>query len=366
MSKIDFITPFYKQHHDRASLISGLDSLLNAEVLSVCAIPISSDRPTTETFPQIKSTSRKVTLLTADKNVQLYELTQTYKEEDVEKKEKGRFFIFDHPDYENVYVALTIESRGFYYRALWPFIKSLYPRVNTTFITHKRLQKLLEQFQINNDFSDLIITRASHRLRFEEEGKHKKLVPMVSWPGMERKEAFDWMNEHNGWFQSMQFEAKRNGSTIAEVYFNRQGVVRTNRLFTKIFDSFVQPVCKTIFENLQIFAHRSRRDSSDLSAKPLTIDFEMDQFPDVSENAKFIQAMKRLKTASVSVLHGNPYVHISVGDYYDGSTFDLWVLSTNRLVIVPQMKGSIPAIKRLINHIFDTYAEGKILDYRSQ
>jgi N-acetylmuramic acid 6-phosphate (MurNAc-6-P) etherase len=54
---------------------------------------------------------------------------------------------------------------------------------------------------------------------------------------------------------------------------------------------------------------------------------------------------------------------MAVIDYYDGSTFDLWVLNPNQLVIVPQLKGSIPAIKRLINHIFDTYAEGTIRNY---
>jgi hypothetical protein len=57
-------------------------------------------------------------------------------------------------------------------------------------------------------------------------------------------------------------------------------------------------------------------------------------------------------------------VHLSVIDYFDGSTFDLWVFDANQLIIVPQMKGSIPAIKRLVNHIFDTYAEGAIKDYQ--
>jgi hypothetical protein len=50
-------------------------------------------------------------------------------------------------------------------------------------------------------------------------------------------------------------------------------------------------------------------------------------------------------------------------DYYDGSSFDVWVVSNNRIVVVPQFRGSLQAIKRLVNHIFDTYAEGQIEDY---
>lgn len=363
MSKIDFITPFYHNQHDRKSFISGLDSLLNTEELYVKAIPFSCDKPPVEWFPHIKSSSRKITLVKTYEGIQLFELEHIYKEGKKEEKIKGCFFVYELQDYKEVYVCLTIESNKFFSRVLLPFIKHLYPKASMTFITHKRLKKLLEEFQIKNQFADLIITRASQRLRFEEEGKHKKIVPMVSWPDMELKEAFDWVYQNNGWFQTLQFEARRNSRVLTNVSFTRQGVIRTNRLFSEVFESFILPVCKTIHENIQIFGHRSRLENENLSAKPLMIEFETEQFIDVSDNTKFIQAMKRFKSSSISILHGNPYIHLSIIDYFDGSTFDLWVLKSNQLVIVPQMKGTILSIKRLINHIFDTYAEGRIKDY---
>lgn len=366
MSRFDFITPFYNQLHDRNGLINGLDSLLAHEYLSVHAIPFTCNKPPVEWFPKIASSSRQVLLTKANKGNQLFELNFSFKDGKEEKTETGLFYVYEHQEYEKVYVALTIESSNFFRRALLPFIKNFYPQVMLTFITHKRLKKLLEEFQITNQFTDLIVTRASQRLRFEEEGKHKKIMPIVSWPDMDLTEAFDWVYQNNGWFQSLQFEARINTSVVAEISFTRQGIVRTNRLFSKVLEAFVLPVCKTIHENNEIFGHRSRRENRDLSARPLIINFGMDQFADVSENAKFNQAMKRYKAASVSVLHGNPYIHMSVIDYFDGSTFDLWVLSSNQLVIVPQLKGSIPAIKRLINHIFDTYAEGEIMDYNKE
>ncbi len=363
MSGFDFITPFYNRRHNRESLINGIDSILATESLSVRAIPFSCDKPPREWFPKIKGGSRHVLLMNENEGVQLFELTHRFKDGEEERKVSGRFFIYEHPRYEKVYVALTIESNNFFQKALLPFIKGLYPTVIMTFITYKKLKNLLEEFQVANQFTELIVTRASQRLRFEEEGKHKKVMPVVSWPGMDLTEAFNWVHQNNGWFQSLQFEVKRNPATIAEISFTRQGIVRTNHIFSKVFEAFVLPVCKTIHENIEIFGHRSRRENADFSAKPLVIDFGERQFSEVSENAKFIQAMRRLKTASVSVLHGNPYIHLSVIDYHDGSTFDIWVLNENQMVIVPQMKGSIPAIKRLINHVFDTYAEGEINDY---
>jgi len=74
--------------------------------------------------------------------------------------------------------------------------------------------------------------------------------------------------------------------------------------------------------------------------------------------------MNKFEKSSVSVLHGNPYIRLSVVDYIDGSNIDVWVLNTKQIFIVPQMKASVPSIKRIINHIFDTFAEGKIIDYK--
>lgn len=143
----------------------------------------------------------------------------------------------------------------------------------------------------------------------------------------------------------------------------RDGVIRCDYLYEQVFHSFVAPVCKIHHENFNLFAHRARRDNSTLAARPLVITFDEGQFDDVSENQKFIRALRLMRTASQSVLHGNPYIHVSTIDYIDGSAFDLWVVDSRELVLVPQMYASIGAIKRLVNHIFDTYAEGEVQEY---
>jgi hypothetical protein len=74
--------------------------------------------------------------------------------------------------------------------------------------------------------------------------------------------------------------------------------------------------------------------------------------------------MRLLDKTSLSVVHSNPYLQLSVIDYIDGSTFELWVLSPRELIIVPQLKGTVAAIRRLVSHVFDNYAEGSIEDFR--
>jgi len=365
--KFDHITPFYKQHHNNKSLIEELAKLLSSyrkADLSVKVIPFSSDTHPIKLFPVISGRSRKIKILKKYDGVQLLRMTYSYRDGTDIMEEDGDFFIYEHPGYNKIYVALTIESNNFFRRAMLPFFDSHFPQMMMTFITHKKLRKLLETFQTENQFSKLLITHASHRFRFNEEGKEKKIVPMVSWPKMDLDEAFNWVYQNNGWFQSLKFTAMRQNNPAAEISITRQGVIRTTHLFSKVFESFVLPICKTIHENNIFFGNRSRRDNRNLAAKPLTIDFGIDQFAESSENIKFIQSLRRLNKASISVLHGNPYIHLSVIDYFDGSTFDLWVLNSSQLFIVPQMRGSVFSIKRLINHIFDTYGEGDIKDYR--
>lgn len=189
------------------------------------------------------------------------------------------------------------------------------------------------------------------------------MFPSVSWMGMPLGEAFDWVYQNNGWFQSLEFEAKRESKLYAEMLITRQGIVRTNRHVQEVFESFIIPICDIIHNNILTLSHRGRLERPNYLPKPLIIKFAKNYFEDIEDNSKFIEAMKLLKTASISVSHSNPYINISVVDYFDGSSFDLWVLSQNQVHIVPQLKGTVAATKRLINHIFNSFAEGEIEEY---
>jgi hypothetical protein len=188
-------------------------------------------------------------------------------------------------------------------------------------------------------------------------------MPVVSWPDMDLAEAFEWVHDNNGWFQSLEFEARRRDKTLATIGLTRQGVLKSNSLLRQVYQSFTLPVAKTMHENLAFFGGRGRRENPVLSIRPLALTFDTNVFENVAENAKFVESMRFMSAASISVVHGNPYIHMSLIDYLDGSTFDIWAVEENRLVIVPQMKASIPAVKRLINHIFDNYAEGQMADF---
>jgi len=362
MAEIDFIAAFYNEKQGRETLIQRLDSL-NSYYLPCRAIPFSSERKPREYFVKSLSSNKIVKLIYDHNGIQLYEMSFSIFLKKELVKVKGKFFIYEHPEYENVYVAITIENNDFFTKGILSLIQNLYPTTSFTFITHDCLKSLIDEFKIINHLNHIKLTRASLRIRFEEKGKNEKIMPMIGWPNMDINDAFDWVYQNNGWFQNIQLEIIDDLQVFANISITRQGAIQTRRFFLKSFHSFVEPVCKIIHNNIAMFSKRSRRELPNQIVRPLSIDFGSGQFENVEENKKFIQCMKLLKSSSISVIHGNPYVHLSIIDYYDGSTFDLWITDSQKVYIVPQMKGTMNAIKRIINHIFDTYAEGTIKDY---
>ena len=365
MARFDFIKAFYKATHNRDTFVADLDALLGSRPRGIFAtsIPFSTELRPEIDFPGLVSKSRKVRLLDAYDGVQLYELRYTFKWDGDKQSSKGKFFVYGHPTYPHVFVAVTIEHPDFVRRGLLRLLTTQFPRIVIGFVPQARLKRLLGEFKASHDFSQLIITRAAQRLRLPEEGVHRRVMPVMSWPEMALEEALDWLVEHNGWFHSVQFDAKRDGHTVTRASITRDGVIRCDYLYEKVFQSFVLPVCKIHHENYNLFSRRGRRDTPSLGVRPLAITFDQGQFDDVAEDQTLIHALRSMPTASVSVLHGNPYIHLSTADYFDGSVFDVWVVDSRELVIVPQMYASVGAIKRLVNHIFDTYAEGEVKDY---
>jgi hypothetical protein len=363
MNKFDYLPSFYAKQHSPEKIIQDIDALLSAEELDVRFIPFGCERKKVDWLDNKTIKDRSVKLQWENGRLHCFELQYKYKERGQVRNSKGQFFILQDDQYADSFVAFTIESSDFYRRALFPFIQSIYPLAIMTFITHKKLRRLIDNFIIANDQCELLITRASQRLRFQENHKGRRVMPVVSWPSMSVEEAFRWVYDHNGWFESISIEVSTNDRILSNFTFTRQGILRTNALVEELFNSFIKPICKTIHEYIEFFSHRSRLDRIDLSTRPIVIEFEENQFSEVSENQRLIQSMRRMKAASISVLHGNPYVHLTILDYIDGSAFDLWVLDQQKLVLVPQLKVSVAAIKRLVNHVFDDYAEGNLINY---
>lgn len=364
MNRMDFTSLFYDQVRSREGLLAGLESLLGTERLVLTLVPYGSDYPPAECFTSCNG-NRSIEVTGEYEGLSVFRLTfHPTKGDRKDDRIEGLFFVYEHPSLSKVFFVATIEPVDFVRRALVPFMEQNRHQIYLTFVKHGTLHKLLQDLRENQNYSDLRVVRASLVSRFAAE-KGEAMIPSVSWPGLGLEGAFIYAEEQNGWFRSLTFEALRNSKVLAEGTVSRNGIVKTDGEFRGMYRSLVSPICELISENLRLFSRRGRRENPQLSVRPLIIEFPRDQFSNVEENARFIGSVRKLDNASISVLHGNPYIALSVVDYADGSTFDLWVLNPRELVIVPQLKSTVLGIKRLVSCVFDNYAEGSIREFSS-
>jgi hypothetical protein len=111
---------------------------------------------------------------------------------------------------------------------------------------------------------------------------------------------------------------------------------------------------------LEFFRNRDRVNTANHAPRPITIDYDGDFLSRGEDIGKLSQALRKFKHGSCTVLHLNPYFHVSVVDNRDYSTAEVWVLSPRQVLIVPQIRASEIALKRLVNHIFENFREGTI------
>ena len=81
-------------------------------------------------------------------------------------------------------------------------------------------------------------------------------------------------------------------------------------------------------------------------------------FEDSNTNEDFISALKKIPHFGYSVMHSNPYIHMSLLDYKDGSSFEILVHEPNKIVILPQIRASSVSLERVIGHISEKFGEG--------
>lgn len=63
------------------------------------------------------------------------------------------------------------------------------------------------------------------------------------------------------------------------------------------------------------------------------------------------EAISEVKGLQVAAIHGNPYMHLLVTDYLNGTSFDVLVTESNRVEIVPGLKASVGSLARVTEAI---------------
>lgn len=292
-------------------------------------------------------------------------------------KEAGRILVAKAPG-SFVHLAITDEPRRFVDGTLAPFIRSLYPRVSRAFLSSADLYSILERLErsAGGQISAARLTAYS-RLRTAGANDHggagasrsarprrrRTTEAAVTYTDKPFREAFSAATANDQWISRINFDLQWS-STRAPM----SGLLARDGLFR--FRHGISPFCgkalplavSLVDRKTRPYSNRSREDNGG-DIRPLAITLDITMAGDHSENSAFIKSMESMPHITLSVYHSNPYVHVSLVDYMDGSSFDIWILSTRQILIVPQMRATHASIARLANHIFERFGEGSVADH---
>lgn len=85
-------------------------------------------------------------------------------------------------------------------------------------------------------------------------------------------------------------------------------------------------------------------------------------FANAESVSALLEALSEQRGIGIAVLHRNPYLHVAVTDYLDGSNFDTFVTFDDRVVIYPGYRASVGALTRLTEHLAERFAAREVAD----
>lgn len=276
-----------------------------------------------------------------------------------------------HTDYPNVYLLISVSANKDFKDICLRLVEHSYPSIHRPFLSQKEMHELLKSLSKNLQDARIRLTRLTCRERIKSHTARRRFESQMIWTDKDIETVFSEAQERNTWFTGISFEfIKPTDGALRtqeiEGRMSKYGVVSCNSHFDIFYRYLILPTLALSEEKLRMFSGRSRAETPQNVPRPISIDFGTDVFSEKRQVHIFLQAMSKLKNYSCSVIHGNPYIHLSTADYLDGSSFDVWVATRKKVTIIPQVRATEAALKRLINHIFEQFQEGKIEDAAAQ
>ena len=272
----------------------------------------------------------------------------------------------------DTYVAISYDSSKFVKEVMIPFFNHFYSNTSKLNISSEQIKKILDNLKdkIGGEITtDRVISYSRIKnksidlkggVNDEEENFHKRTRESdVRWTYEDYTSSFEKAAENDQWIDKITFSVKKNKEELFSGFLSREGLFKCNRNLKLFFDIIFDTVLKIGNDKIRAFKQRSRGDNKG-NIKPICIEYSGNVFKDTEQNHRLIKAISEFPKSTYTLYHGNPYVHVSLVDYFDGSSYDLWVLSEDKITIVPQLKSSFSSISRLCEHIFKKFKEGEI------
>lgn len=297
------------------------------------------------------------------------EITKLFEDRQADelRKDLVKARVIKYQDYP-LYLIFSECTKTKFKNIITKLMNKHYPNISRLFLTNNEIKNICNQLE--RDTRNEILVEFSHAKK-RLFGSKKKKISQMTYTHEHFSTVFEKIYTFNQWIESIRFSARVvvNAETGKVSEPKYQGVLSRGCFFSAelrfspFIDIIIPYAIKFAYGKNEYLKVRSLRASQE-NPEPIVINFQDDIFSDIAENKNFVDAFYDLDKVSVSSYHSNPYIHLSLLDYLDGSSYDLWVVSQNRLIIYPQFSASTASMNRIVNHIYERIREGVIEEFK--
>lgn len=269
------------------------------------------------------------------------------------RRVEGSFAIFQH-EQSHVWTALSGEGSDFFTKGVDWVIRNTPPQIYEFYATSRDLEEVLDRFDESLDSNPFIeVTQAvAYSHKDQAEISYKKRPYGV---------VFGQAREGRSYIDSLTFEATTEEELLLRASMNRDGSTTLNKgdvdlFFNKLLDQFISYGD----EKAEVFTGKERNPETG-DVQEIEIQFDNPVFQSPKDNKLLVDALTDLTKSSVTVYHANPYAHVSVLDFNDGSSSDVFITDPNTVTIVPSYRGSTNSLMRISNKLYRELDESTLV-----
>lgn len=272
---------------------------------------------------------------------------------------------------ENISRIITVSFSDFWDAIVRRLARGLYPDAMPVFFRQQEIEEALLALETSllQGFSIHLSDVTSKEVRSKTSSSRRKEYDTRRWwTDLPWRTVFSQAQEKGEWFTGLKFIIQREDKSgaahsVASGRLYKNGEIHYDFYHEKFSSTIVATLEHKASERFSLFQERGIRERNYQPSEPIEIAFDFDAFTGVDDVREFGIIMSKYPHSTKAVYHGNPYYHASIADFLDGSSFELWVLSQNKIVIVPQAKSSAHAFERLISYVFTEFNEGIVNVY---
>jgi hypothetical protein len=280
---------------------------------------------------------------------------------------------------DRLYRLVTVSQPDFWNIAVRRFVKNEYPRLTRVFFRQIELREAMESLERELGTQYRLVVRQTSVVK----GRRTKQPgpPTAAEYDTERQwsergitvhQAFDAAEEADQLFTRVVFQIEPTRLTpramdgVVSCLLYRTGQVHLTGQYALLGTCLLPMLERAVGVRLDLFERRGLIERNYEPAKPLEIGFRRPLFTENETLRQFVELLMDYPRATKALLHANPYVHASVADFEDGSSFEVWVLNPKRILLMPRSRTSIAALSRFTEYVFSEFEEGDVSEYVSR